>query len=128
MGDAIMNLVEGAMSSPWLYVALLAFAAIDGFFPAVPSESLVITAGVFAATGEPNLVGIIAAAALGAFVGDHVSYLLGRTAGRRLIARAPAGSRKAAALRPRGRPARPTAAARSSSSAATSRARARRSR
>ena len=98
-----MELVEGAMGSPWLYVALLAFAAIDGFFPAVPSESLVITAGVFAATGEPNLFAIIGVAALGAFAGDHISYALGRTAGGRLTGRAAGGSRKAAAFARAGR-------------------------
>ena len=55
MGAAITDMVEGAMGSPWIYLALCAFAAIDGFFPLVPSESLVVSAGVFAATGEPNL-------------------------------------------------------------------------
>lgn len=98
MTDAIMTFVEGAMGSPWLYLALFAFAAIDGVIPAVPSESLVITSGVFAASGEPNLAGIVAAAALGAFAGDHLSYLLGRTAGGRLLARVAPGSRKAAAF------------------------------
>ncbi len=94
MGAAITDMVEGAMGSPWIYLALCAFAAIDGFFPLVPSESLVVSAGVFAATGEPNLVAVIGVAALGAFAGDHISYLLGRTAGGRVGA----GSRKAAAL------------------------------
>jgi membrane protein DedA with SNARE-associated domain len=99
MGHAITELVEGAMGSPWLYVALLAFATIDGFFPAVPSESLVVSAGVFAATGEPNVFAVIGVAALGAFAGDHISYLLGRTAGGRVR---PEG-RKAAALERGGR-------------------------
>jgi membrane protein DedA with SNARE-associated domain len=99
MGHAITELVEGAMGSPWLYVALLAFATIDGFFPAVPSESLVVSAGVFAATGEPNVFAVIGVAALGAFTGDHISYLLGRTAGGRVR---PEG-RKAAALERGGR-------------------------
>ena len=94
MGTAITDMVEGAMSSPWIYLALCAFAAIDGFFPLVPSESLVVSAGVFAATGEPNLVAVIGVAALGAFAGDHISYLLGRTAGGRVGP----GTRKAAAL------------------------------
>jgi membrane-associated protein len=98
MTDAIQTFVEGAMDSPWLYLALFAFAAIDGIIPAVPSESLVITSGVFAATGQPKLAGIIVAAAAGAFAGDHVSYLLGRTAGGRLLARVTPGSRKAAAF------------------------------
>ena len=98
MADAITNLVEGAMGSPWVYAALFAFAAIDAFFPVVPSESLVISAGVFAATGEPNVFAVIGVSALGAFAGDHISYLLGRTAGSRLIARVKPGSKKAAAF------------------------------
>ncbi|HEX8120723.1 MAG TPA: DedA family protein [Solirubrobacteraceae bacterium] len=103
MSDAITQLVEGAMSSPWVLLALFAFAAIDGFFPAVPSESLVVTAGVFAAAGEPSLPLIIVAAALGAFAGDHVSYFIGSRGGSRLAARLPEGSRKAAAFASAGR-------------------------
>jgi membrane-associated protein len=103
MADSITNLVEGAMGSPWVYLALCAFAAIDAFFPVVPSESLVISAGVFAASGEPELVGVIGVAALGAFAGDHVSYLFGRTAGTRVLEGAKPGSRKAAALERGGR-------------------------
>jgi membrane-associated protein len=97
VADSIMELAEGAMDSPWIFAALFAFAALDAFFPIVPSESLVITAGVFAASGEPNLAGIIAAAAAGAFVGDHISYFIGRTAGERMMRRAKPGSKKAAA-------------------------------
>ncbi len=85
------------MGSPWVYAALLAFAALDAFFPIVPSESLVITAGVFAASGEPNLALVIVAASLGAFIGDHISYFIGRTAGERMMRRAKPGSRQAAA-------------------------------
>lgn len=97
--DSIVELVEGAMATPWVYVALFAFAAIDAFFPAVPSESLVVTAGVFSASsGEPSLALIIAAAAAGAFVGDHVSYLLGRTAISRFTRRAKPGTKGAAAF------------------------------
>ena len=71
-----------------------AFAAIDGFFPVVPSESLVITAGVFAANGEPLLPLVIVAAAAGAFAGDHIAYLAGRTAGDRLVTRLKPGSKR----------------------------------
>ena len=39
VADSIMDLVEGAMDSPWVYLAILAFAALDAFFPIVPSES-----------------------------------------------------------------------------------------
>lgn len=97
MTDMIVQLVEAALSSPWGLLALAAVAAIDGFFPVVPSESLVVTAGVFAAAGNQTLALIIAAGALGAFTGDHVSYFVGRRAGDRLTGRLKAGSRKSAA-------------------------------
>lgn len=88
MTEAITQLVEGAMASPWVLLALFAVAAIDGFFPVVPSESLVVTAGVFAAaTGEPSLPLVILAAALGAFTGDHISYLLGSRASGKVAER-----------------------------------------
>jgi membrane-associated protein len=96
VSDAITQMVEGAMGSPWVFAALFAFAAIDAFFPVVPSESLVITAGVFAATGDPNLAGVIVAAGLGALAGDHIAYFGGRFAGDRFVP-AP-GSRRANAL------------------------------
>ena len=98
MADAITQLVEGAMGSPWVLAALFAFAAIDAFFPLVPSESLVITAGVFAATGEPNLAGVILAAGLGALAGDHISYFAGRAAGGRFVRNATPGTRRAKGL------------------------------
>jgi membrane-associated protein len=100
MSDAILHFAEELMSSWWIYLALWGFAALDGFFPAIPSETLVVTAGVFvAANGEPNLYAVIAAAAVGAFVGDHVSYALGRGAGGRLLDRMrPRTKRHAAVL------------------------------
>lgn len=99
MTDAIVELVEGAMSTPWVFLALFAFAAIDAFFPAVPSESLVVTAGVFSAShGEPALALVILAAAGGAFTGDHVSFLIGRTAGQRVARRIQPGTKRAASF------------------------------
>ncbi|MFK4042685.1 DedA family protein [Nonomuraea wenchangensis] len=84
MSHAILDLVQQVMSSPWLYVALFALAVLDGFFPIVPAETSVITAAVFAASGETNLALVMVVAALGAFAGDHVSYLIGRLSGGRL--------------------------------------------
>ncbi|MFI7638252.1 DedA family protein [Nonomuraea sp. NPDC049400] len=83
MSHAILDLVQQVMSSPWLYAALFVLALLDGFFPIVPAETSVITAGVFAASGETNLGLVILVAALGAFAGDHTSYLIGnKSAGR----------------------------------------------
>jgi membrane-associated protein len=94
MSDAILDLLDGAMTSPWLYAALFGLAALDGFLPLVPSETLAISAGVYAAAGDTTLVAVIAAAAAGAFAGDHVAYLIGRGVGRRLVADADPDSRR----------------------------------
>jgi len=99
MTDAILHFAEELMSSWWIYLALWGFATLDGFFPAIPSETLVVTAGVFAAaTGEPNLYAVIVVSAIGAFVGDHVSYALGRGAGGRLLDRMKPGTKRHAAV------------------------------
>ncbi|MBA8823450.1 membrane protein DedA with SNARE-associated domain [Saccharopolyspora lacisalsi] len=94
MLDLLADLLHATVASPWVYLVLFAVSAIDGFFPVVPSETLVITAGVFAVSGRPELGAVIVVAAAGAFAGDHVSYLLGRKAGTPLIERIPPGSRK----------------------------------
>jgi membrane-associated protein len=96
--DAILPFVEDVMSSPWIYLVLFALAAVDGFLPLVPSETSVITAGVFAAAGDPSLPLVILAAGLGAFAGDQVSYAVGRLTGPRLEERASPGGRRRAAL------------------------------
>lgn len=97
--DSIMELAQDAMSSPWIYALILGLAFLDAFFPIVPSETLVITGGVFAAsTGEPSLLLVIVTAAVGAFIGDHVSYLIGRTAGGRVRDRLTKGKRSGKAF------------------------------
>lgn len=66
-------------ASPFVYVAMYLFATIDGFFPPVPSESVVIAlAAVAMSSGAPNLWIVAAVAAAGAFTGDQVAYALGR--------------------------------------------------
>lgn len=98
MSDAILQFAHELMSSWWIYLALWGFAALDGFFPAIPSETLVVTAGVFAAAGEPNLYAVIVVSAVGAFMGDHVSYALGRGAGGRALDRMKPGTRRSSAV------------------------------
>ncbi|WP_166356289.1 DedA family protein [Phytoactinopolyspora limicola] len=91
--DAILEVAQEAMSSPWIYVVILLFAAIDSVIPAVPAETLVITAGVFAASGPPSLGLVILVASIGAYIGDHMAYTIGHFAGRRLYNRAKPGSK-----------------------------------
>lgn len=69
-------------ASGWVYPAMFGFATIDGFFPPLPSESVIITLSVSAATtGIPWLPGILLTAMAGAWVGDQIAYLIGRRIG-----------------------------------------------
>ena len=80
--DVISDLVLQAVASPWLYLAMFAVAVIDGFFPPVPSETvLVASAAVAASTGRPDLVALGLVAAAGAAVGDNIAFAIGRRTG-----------------------------------------------
>jgi membrane protein DedA with SNARE-associated domain len=71
-----------AIASPWLYLVMFAVAVIDGFFPPVPSETvLVAAAAVAVSTGGTNLVLLFIAAAAGAMIGDNIAYGIGRSVG-----------------------------------------------
>ncbi|SCE67771.1 membrane protein DedA, SNARE-associated domain [Micromonospora viridifaciens] len=95
MGD-VLELLQQTTTSPWAYLVIFVVTTVDAFFPAVPGETVVITAAVFAADGEPALAAVIVTAALGALAGDHVSYAIGRGGGAHRLARLPAGSRRRA--------------------------------
>jgi len=80
--DLITDLVLQAVASPWLYLAMFVVALVDGFFPPVPSETvLVAAAAVAASTGKPDLVLLGVAAAAGAAIGDNVAFAIGRRTG-----------------------------------------------
>lgn len=76
--SAVEEFALALAGSPWLLVAVWALATIDGFFPPVPSESVVIAAAVLVTTGGGvNLWLLIAAAAAGALCGDLTAYWIG---------------------------------------------------
>src|ERR1700730_4485300 len=56
-----------------------------GFF--LPGDSLLATAGVFAATGSLNLAELLLVVPLCAIVGDQIGYWIGRKAGAALYRR-----------------------------------------
>ena len=70
----------GLAGSPVVLLVLYLFAVIDGFFPPIPSESLVIALAALSASpqGRPSLPAVILVAAAGAFTGDQVAYAIGR--------------------------------------------------
>ena len=80
--DSINTFVITHAGQPWVYAVLFAGCLIDGFFPPVPSESLVVglAALIYAADG-PNAWAIFAVAAAGAFLGDNLAYAIGRGIG-----------------------------------------------
>ena len=99
----LVDAVVGLMSSPWVYLLIAALALADALVPLAPSETVVITAGVFAAAGTTDVASVVASAAAGALAGDHLSYLLGRltrrwTVGQDLSSRRSRAVRRAGAL------------------------------
>jgi membrane protein DedA with SNARE-associated domain len=92
-----LQLAESLITSPWLYAVLVAVSCLDSFLPLIPSEAVVIVAGVYAATGQTDIVLVIAATAFGAFLGDLIPYAVGRLLGARVLKRLPPGTKRRAA-------------------------------
>jgi len=67
-------------SSPCFYAIIFVIAVLDSVLPIVPSETLVIIGGVSAGLGNLWIPLVIVCAASGAFIGDNMSYLIGREA------------------------------------------------
>jgi membrane protein DedA with SNARE-associated domain len=84
---AAFDQFEKWVSTDWSYAAIFAVAAIDAFFPLVPSETVVITGGVLAGAGDLNLLLVILCASTGAIVGDNISYGLGHWLGEHTVKR-----------------------------------------
>lgn len=70
----------------WLVPLLAVLVALDGPFPVVPSEPLLMTASAVAIGSQnvPMTVGLLVAAFVGSVVGDLLMFALGRTS-RRLV-------------------------------------------
>ncbi|WP_062314519.1 DedA family protein [Demequina rhizosphaerae] len=76
--DTVEIWVESLMESLWIYPAVWILSLLDGVFPVLPSESVVIaTATGWAQTGTPWIGIIWIAAATGAWCGDQLAYLIG---------------------------------------------------
>ena len=79
--EVARHLLGLAMASHWLLLVLFLAAAIDAVFPIIPSEGLVVTAGMAAAAGHQNLLLVIVVAMVGSVIGESVCYLMGRGSG-----------------------------------------------
>lgn len=85
--------------SPWTYLLVFLAAGGDVLLPLIPSETVVITAGVVAARGGLSLWLLIPVTMLGAMAGDNLVYWLGREAGDPIVQRLARGERNTARLR-----------------------------
>lgn len=71
-----------------LLIALIIFAESGmfvGFF--FPGDTLLLSAGVFAAQGKLDIYGLIVVIALAAIAGDNIGYQIGKRFGRNLFSR-----------------------------------------
>jgi membrane-associated protein len=80
--DALNDLVFALAGSAWVYPVVFALVVIDGFFPPLPSETVVVALGALAVSaGAPHPVWLIAVTTAGAVLGDSTAYLIGRRIG-----------------------------------------------
>jgi membrane protein DedA with SNARE-associated domain len=80
--ELLNDLIFQAAASPWLLLVMFGVAVVDGFFPPVPSETLLVAAAAVAASaGTGNIVLLCAVAAIGAIIGDNIAYAIGRGVG-----------------------------------------------
>jgi membrane-associated protein len=101
--DAVSTLIDAIVGLPPWLVLVLVFALpaaeaglLVGVF--IPGEVGVLLGGVVAHEGGLPLYAVIAAAALGAVIGDQVGYLLGRRYGGALATHLPSAVRRSGDL------------------------------
>lgn len=85
--EVVDSLVAMITDSPVTYLVILLLTALDPMLPIIPAEATVTAAAVLAGQGQLNILWVVLAAGVGAFVGDNIVYWIGRVAGRPLITR-----------------------------------------
>lgn len=78
--DAITDAILGHAGEWWTYVITGLLCWVDGFFPPLPSESIVIAMASMALHGEQgvNLWILVPLVMVGAWLGDNTAYWIGR--------------------------------------------------
>jgi len=69
------------------YVAVFLLIMLEDFGMPLPGETALVVSAAAAATGRLTIWGVLAAAVVGAVVGDNIGYLIGHFGGRPLVAR-----------------------------------------
>lgn len=82
MFEALNDAILSAAGSPWIYLLIAGIVIVDAFFPPVPSETVVVAAAALGmSTGQPAVWLVIVLAAVGAVVGDNLTFWFGRRIG-----------------------------------------------
>ena len=78
----------GHLISHYGYPAIAAVVGLESMGIPLPGETMLVLSAIYAGThSDLNIAGVIAAAALGAIVGDNVGYWVGREFGYPLLVR-----------------------------------------
>jgi membrane-associated protein len=84
----MFHVEEWIKSGGILLVALIVFAEsglLIGFF--LPGDTLLFSAGLFAAQGQFAIVPLVVAIVLAAIIGDNVGYSIGKRTGKRIFSK-----------------------------------------
>jgi membrane protein DedA with SNARE-associated domain len=74
--------------STYGYAAVFLIVGAESVGIPLPGETMLTVAAIYAGTTHRlNILGVIAAAAAGAIIGDNIGYLIGRSGGYRLLRR-----------------------------------------
>jgi membrane protein DedA with SNARE-associated domain len=79
-----MNAVLDAVLA-YTYVGVLVATIVDAIGVPFPGRLLLVAAGALAAAGDVSVTGVLACAAAGAVIGDHLWYFAGRARGEWLL-------------------------------------------
>lgn len=81
--NSLTDWLDRVSGNWWFLAVILIIALLDSVIPIVPSETTVIIGGVAASgagAASYNVLFVIIAGAAGAFIGDNLSYQIGRRA------------------------------------------------
>jgi len=82
LSGQVEDWILGVADAWWVHLAVYALATMDGFFPTVPSESVIVTlSSLWSSSGQPSLILIALAAWMGAWTGDNLGYFIGSKIG-----------------------------------------------
>ena len=81
--NSLTDWLDRVSGNWWFLAVIVVIALLDSVIPVVPSETTVIIGGVAASSAGVapySIVFVIIAGAVGAFIGDNLSYQIGRRA------------------------------------------------